>query len=361
MDYEAIKLCDTKGMPEEDWLKMRQHGPHWDDPTHPDYLPYCVGGSTVSAILGVNPWTTPLEVWEEKRGIKPANPNEMNLDAKIAGHVWEDFVAQMVPHMEGYEDAKVIDDTGFYQHPLYPFAVANLDRRIIHNGVEGILEIKTTNWRNFDKIKDWKAGIVPVYYEYQCRWYMAIMNKPYTDIICAWGFTVNDMAIIHIERDLVIEKELLKEASLFIESIENNEPPSMEDVDPDLAMTALKRLYGSDKTLPTVSFDPDKYLKTFRGLQMVLEEEEELKADYKRKMEKLARRKNMFSAKICEVLKSADAGFVEYDGERIGVTYKTTTQNRIDSTRLKKEKPDIYDEYCKEISFRTLKLENNPE
>lgn len=360
MEYKPLKLCDTKGMPEEDWLKLRQHGPHWDDPSHPDYIPYCVGGSTVAGILGVSPWITPLEVWEEKRGNLPDNPEEVNAEAKIAGHVWEDFVAQMVPHMEGYEDAVIINDTGFYQHPYYPFAVANLDRRIIHNGVEGILEIKTTNWRNFEKIKAWKDGIVPVYYEYQCRWYMAIMNLPYTDIICAWGFTTNDMAIIHIERDLVIEKMLLKEVSSFIESIENNEPPSMEDVDPELAMEALRRLYGSDPTLSTVEFDPDKYFRTFQGLKQVLEDERELKEEYKAKMDKIERRKKMFATKICEVLKRADAGFVELDGERIGVTYKTVTQNRVDSARMKREDPALYEKYKKEVSFRTLKLDTDP-
>lgn len=362
MGYSPIKLCDTKGMSEENWLKMRQHGPHWDDPSSPDYIPYCVGGSTVAGILGVSPWVTPLDVWEEKKGNKPDNPMIVNAEAKIAGHVWEDFVAQMVPHLDGYQGATIINDTGFYQHPYYPFAVANLDRRIINNGKEGILEIKTTNWRNFDKIKQWKEGIVPVYYEYQCRWYMAIMNLDYVDIVCAWGFTTNDMAIIHINRDLTIEHYLFNEVSQFIESLENNEPPSLEDVDPELAMESLKRLYGGDSTIEEMEFNSEKYFRVFQGLEEVMKEEEALKSEYKIKMGKLERRKAMFSTKICEALKRCEKGFVEKDGRRIVVTYKEQTQKRIDSGRMKNEIPSVYEKYLKPVSFRVLKLiEEDPE
>lgn len=71
-----IILCDTAGMTNEQWLEARMHGPHGK-------IPYTVGGSDVAAIFGVSPWTTPLELWNIKKGrMKPpkkANANQMEM------------------------------------------------------------------------------------------------------------------------------------------------------------------------------------------------------------------------------------------------------------------------------------------
>ena len=62
---EPVILCDTKGMTNEEWLKVRMHGPKGN-------IPYTVGGSDVAAIFGVSPWTSPLELWLIKKGrMKP--------------------------------------------------------------------------------------------------------------------------------------------------------------------------------------------------------------------------------------------------------------------------------------------------
>ena len=41
----------SKSISQIDWLKERQKG---------------IGGSDVAAILGMSPWRTPYQVWEEK-------------------------------------------------------------------------------------------------------------------------------------------------------------------------------------------------------------------------------------------------------------------------------------------------------
>lgn len=349
----AKLLCDTKGMPEKDWLKMRQHGPHWDNPHHPDYLPICIGGSTVGAIMGVSPWLTPLDIYMEKRGIEV--PNE-NSEAKISGHIWEPYVAQMVNYMPGYENAEIIDDTGFYQHDYYPFAVANLDRRIINNGKEGILEIKTTSYHNTETIKKWKNGIVPIYYEYQIRWYMAIMDLPYADIICAWGMRPSDMHIIHVERDLDIENWIFDEVSKFVKCVETGEPPAMGDIDPELADECFRRLYGGDSTLPPVKFDNKMFL-TLKGLREVVSEEQAIKDKYKEDMANIERRKLLFTNKILAELKNAETGYAEVGGETIKVTFKKVEQTRLDSAKVKALDPKLYEEASKKTSYRRLTVE----
>lgn len=357
MDYKPIRLCDTAKMPNDEWLKMREHGPHYDDPSHPDYIPVCIGGSTIASILGINPWVSPLEVWEKKKGNIPDNPDEVNIGAKTRGHIWEDFVAQMVPYLDGFSGAVVENDTGFFQHPYYPFACANLDRLITVNGEKAILEIKTTNWRNFSVIDKWKSGKVPLYYEYQCRWYMGIMNIDVAYIVCAWSFNTDDMAIIRIDRDKKIERFLFKTAAAFIKSIEDNRPPEMDGVNPDLVKESLKRLYNSDESLPPYIFsESDLYL--FNGLKNVLSEKAEIDAQYKEDISALERRISFYENKICTKMKRHSVGVLKSGGKKYVVTYKTSRRKIVDSQRLKAEKPDIYEEYTKESLSRTLKFAN---
>ena len=80
-----IILCDTAGMTNEQWLEARMHGPHGK-------IPYTVGGSDVAAIFGVSPWTTPLELWNIKKGrMKP--PKKANANQLEMGHLLEPIAA----------------------------------------------------------------------------------------------------------------------------------------------------------------------------------------------------------------------------------------------------------------------------
>lgn len=362
LNYKPIPLCDTEGMSEEDWLKMRAHGPHFDDPTHPQYIKYGIGGSTVASILGLSPWATPLETWFRVKGETLENDLPVNEAAKCAGHVWEDFVAQMIPHMDGYEGTKVINDTTFYQHPHHEFMLANLDRRVIlPDGSEGIGEIKTTNYRNYATIEKWKKGIVPAYYETQCRWYMSIMNLPFTLIICAWGFTVNDMAIIRIDRDLREEERIIKEVESFISSIERNEPPTMDEVsDASLVMDSLDRVFGAgNPELPTIEMmGSHRDFVSMQQLKKLIEEKKILTSEYNAELKNINSNiafwaKN-YIAKLGKAEKLVVSGATNYC-----LTYKTTNRVTIDTERLKKERPEIFKEYSKVSHSRHLNVSEN--
>ncbi|HQE50274.1 MAG TPA: YqaJ viral recombinase family protein, partial [Fervidobacterium sp.] len=49
----AIKLVDTREITQEEWLQFRKRG---------------IGGSDISAILGLNPWKSPLALYYDKVG-----------------------------------------------------------------------------------------------------------------------------------------------------------------------------------------------------------------------------------------------------------------------------------------------------
>ena len=98
-------LCDTAGMTRERWLDCRMHGPTGK-------IPFTLGGSDVSAVLGSSPWTTPLELWRNKKGLMKPN-DSANANAKEMGHLMEPIVAHCYAKMTGNT---IIEDTGLYQH-----------------------------------------------------------------------------------------------------------------------------------------------------------------------------------------------------------------------------------------------------
>lgn len=111
-------LCDCTGMPRERWLECRAHGPKGD-------IEYTVGGSDVAIIFGLSPWTTPLELWLMKKGRlkakSPPNPDQLEM-----GHMMEPIAAHFYQQRTGN---LVTDDNHLYQHALFPYALANIDRR----------------------------------------------------------------------------------------------------------------------------------------------------------------------------------------------------------------------------------------
>lgn len=236
-------LCDTAGMDRKTWLAVRAHGPDGS-------IPITIGGSDVAAIFGISPWKTPLDLWLEKSGKLLPNESE-NLWQKEIGHLLEPVVAKMYAFRTGH---RVIPDTYLYQHALYPWALANVDYSMEDKDTKeaGGLECKTTTYHNAD---EWKDDKVPMHYEYQCRFYMGVRDLPFWDIACMWGNGEKDFPIRRIYRDFAIEEMIFETIAAFIQSIHDNQPPSMADVAPALAMKSLARIYAAGTlATPTIEF-----------------------------------------------------------------------------------------------------------
>ena len=170
-----IILCDCAGMANDRWLECRAHGPRGD-------IPYTVGGSDVAAIFGLSPWTTPLELWLIKKGRMKA-PVKSNEDQLEMGHLLEPIAAHWFEKKTGN---LVTDDTFLYQHADHPYALANIDRRYTRqeDGEPGILECKSCTYH---KAEDWADDAIPLYYELQLRFYLAVLDVEYGAFSCVWG------------------------------------------------------------------------------------------------------------------------------------------------------------------------------
>ena len=338
-------LCDCTGMTNEMWLKCREHGPKGN-------IEYTVGGSDVATIFGLSPWTTPLELWMVKKGrMKPKSPP--NPDQLAMGHMLEPIAAHFYAQRTGNT---VTDDNYLYQHATLEYALANIDRRYKRkeDGEGGVLECKSLTYH---KAADWADGAIPIYYELQLRYYLAVLDEKHGAFSALWGNNPeNDLATPHIERVQAKEDIIFEKLDRWIWSLRHDKPPTMEDVQPQLAMDALARIYGAGKKgLPTIEF-PRKYEPQLRKIAALQEENAQLKGAIKKNEEAI----EVHSVRIAELMKEHEHGILTTTTDKLLVDFVTSTSRRVSSDYLKQNYPTIYEEARKPSKNRKVKVTIQP-
>lgn len=338
-------LCDCTGMTNEMWLKCREHGPKGN-------IEYTVGGSDVATIFGLSPWTTPLELWMVKKGrMKPKSPP--NPDQLAMGHMLEPIAAHFYAQRTGNT---VTDDNYLYQHATLEYALANIDRRYTRkeDGEGGVLECKSLTYH---KAADWADGAIPIYYELQLRYYLAVLDEKHGAFSALWGKNPeNDLATPHIERVQAKEDIIFEKLDRWIWSLRHDKPPTMEDVQPQLAMDALARIYGAGKKgLPTIEF-PRKYEPQLRKIAALQEENAQLKGAIKKNEEAI----EAHSVRIAELMKEHEHGILTTTTDKLLVDFVTSTSRRVSSEYLKQNYPSIYEEARKPSKNRKVKVTIQP-
>ena len=338
-------LCDCTGMTNEMWLKCREHGPKGN-------IEYTVGGSDVATIFGLSPWTTPLELWMVKKGrMKPKSPP--NPDQLAMGHMLEPIAAHFYAQRTGNT---VTDDNYLYQHATLEYALANIDRRYTRkeDGEGGVLECKSLTYH---KAADWADGAIPIYYELQLRYYLAVLDEKHGAFSALWGNNPeNDLATPHIERVQAKEDIIFEKLDRWIWSLRHDKPPTMEDVQPQLAMDALARIYGAGKKgLPTIEF-PRKYEPQLRKIAALQEENAQLKGAIKKNEEAI----EAHSVRIAELMKEHEHGILTTTTDKLLVDFVTSTSRSVSSDYLKQNYPTIYEEARKPSKNRKVKVTIQP-
>lgn len=381
-NYSPINMGDTKAMDESSWLFARQHGMDGS-------IRYTVTGSELSSVFNLSPFKSVLDLVDEKKGITHKIKKNYNSAAKDAGHRYEDIIAKefsMTMNTTLGRNCKLINDTHMYRHgeylkdedgflvideetdePVlrYPFAVANLDRRIILDGREGILEVKTTGALNFNAIEDWKNGIVPVYYELQCRYYMAIMNLDFCYIVCKWGYKVDEVretdfgfvgteiAAIKIDRDYDIEDHIMKTAEQFVYELENDIEPDVSDCKAELLLRYYGELYGEgNEYIPSFEI-PEDHDETINSLIDINNQISELK----KKIKAYEDLKNKHILKLAPLFEEGTkATYSISDDYTAYLTYKTNHITKYDEDKIKADFSEQWVDISKLDSAKFKKL-----
>ena len=106
---EPKVLVSTEALTEQEWLTYRRQG---------------IGGSDVAAILGISPFRTARDLYDDKLNIASAVDDTGNWVALEMGHLLEPLVAQIFTKKTGLE---VFQIKKMFQHPQYPFMLADVD------------------------------------------------------------------------------------------------------------------------------------------------------------------------------------------------------------------------------------------
>ena len=339
---KAIKVSPL--FSREDWLNERRNG---------------IGGSDVAAVLGLNPYRTPLDVYMEKTGeTKPAEPGQ----AAYFGTILEDIVAHEFQKRTGMKVQRVnytlADGEGGWMRGNIDRAVINpqIAKRVVVNTDKRAketgrilstnigLECKTANTFMADlwgpsQEEEIVAGKVvtdhkiPLYYETQIQWYMAVANLDLFYVAVLLGGS--DFRIYEVKRD----KDVIDALKAACRDFWFGRVKAGIKPDPVNASDVRKLYEREDGTMEEADNDVAAdigELRTIKERMKILKEEEKA-----------------VSSRL--ILAIAEKTGYTIDGAK-AVTYKAVTTNRIDAARLKKEHPDIYEEFSKQTTTRTLKL-----
>ena len=305
--FEKISLA---GIDNLGWLRLRKSG---------------IGGSDAGAICGVNPYSSAMKVFQDKTS--EAVEEEENEAVRI-GHDLEDYVAQRFMEAAGL---KVRKSNFMYRSMEHPFMIADVDRLIA--GEDAGLECKTVSAYNADK---WADGNIPLHYIMQCYHYMAVTGKR------TWYIAAVILGQEFTYRKLEWDDELINRLIEIEENFWNNHvvqgiiPPPDGSKACDEVIEQYFHTARKESTVELVGFD-EKLRRREEILGFIAELQEEQKQIEQEV--KLFMQDNEFAS-----------------SKRFRVSWKNIDSTKLDTKRIREEKPELYDDYGKVSHSRRFEV-----
>lgn len=294
-------LAKTLDMSREEWLKARRNG---------------IGGSDAAAILGLDRYKSPFDVYSEKLGLKSEEPDN---EAMRQGRDFEDYVASRFCEETG---KKVRRRNAILIHPKYAFMSANIDRWVV--GENAGLECKTTSVLNRAKFSQ---GEFPPNYYVQCMHYMAVTGAD------RWYLAVlvlnKSFHVFTIERDEAEIKALIAAEKNFWENhVLKHIPPAPDGS--ESTSNVIKQLFPEARERSEVAL---------YGYEQKIERYLELDANIR----DLTQQRDALKQELQLVLADAEIG----RAQGYIVEWKNQVRQTLDTARLKKEQAELYENYLK--------------
>jgi putative phage-type endonuclease len=305
--YEKISTAD---MSHEDWLVMRKTG---------------IGGSDVGALCGVNPFSSSMKVFWDKTNDET---EEQDSEAIRQGRDLEDYVAQRFTEATGL---KVRRSNFMYRSKEHPCMIADVDRLIV--GEDAGLECKTASAYNADK---WKNNEIPLHYILQCYHYMAVTGKK------TWYIAAVILGSEFTYRKLTWDDELISGLIETEENFWNNYVAKGVMPSPDGSKACdevLEKYFHTTRkegSIELIGFDAKlkRRAEILDSISKLQEEQKKIEQEIKVFMGE-----NEFAA-----------------NENYKVSWSRVDTTRLDTGRIKQERPEIYEDYAKVSSFRKFQI-----
>jgi len=122
-----------------------------------------VGGSDASSIVGMNPYKTNVDLWEEKTGRKV--PEDISDKPYVKYGIEAEHLLRELFKLDFPQYKVMYEENNMFNNPKYPLAHYSADGWLIdEKGKFGLLEIKTSNILQSQQKEKWRDRIPDNYY-----------------------------------------------------------------------------------------------------------------------------------------------------------------------------------------------------
>lgn len=304
--YTEIRFFGTPEEINKQWVEARKNG---------------IGGSDVASIMGLNKYSSPLNVWLVKTG-REESPDLSDNQAVEWGNRLEDVVADKFA--DEHPELQVRRRNATMVSIKRPWAFANIDRWVTDGkGNVGILEVKTVGMR---RAADWDNG-VPLYYLTQVMHYMSVTGYQYAWVaVLIGGQEFREYYIERDEQDIQAINDAVD--TFWRDFVETDTAPALIGNDPEA--NALLSQHSDPSTEFIAMLDEDVSM---------LDELQEIKDQ----MEDLKHRKTLIENQIKDLI--GDNKGIETETKRI--TWVRSTRSSFDKKAFDAAHPGITQDYMK--------------
>lgn len=184
------------------WLEARKKG---------------IGASEVAAILGLSPWSSPIQVWARKKGFaeEPADNLRFKVGRKLEGPIAELYAERCKVQLEKPNPALLI-------HPDVPL-VGTPDRFVVNQDIG--VEIKTADVSQAHLWGEDGTDQIPQFYLTQVAAYLALTGWEAWDVAVLIG--LSDFRVFRIVRDIEVQEYILESVKIWWDRfiVGGEEPP----------------------------------------------------------------------------------------------------------------------------------------
>lgn len=246
-----------------------------------------IGGSDVSAIVGLNPYESAFGAWLKLRCEVSDEPNNPAIER---GRRLEPVVASMFagmrPEFVVKHNRQGTEDPERYVDAQYDFMVGHPDRLLYSAETNDLLyglEIKTAS---VYKMTDWGEELtdqIPPHYLIQCQWYAGLANLPewrVAVVFCDSAGTIRNYREYNVVADEELFETLRDAAARFwADHVEPGVPPERETIDATTARWIKERFPRNVAPTAEATSEEEvlmaRYLRTRDAFEKAKREHEE--------------------------------------------------------------------------------------
>lgn len=307
-----------------------------------------IGGSDVSALLGLNKYKSSWQVWLEKTGQRTID-GSIPSESAYWGVQMEPVLANEYVRLTGVHISDKSDV--FVKHPVHNFMAGHIDRpiQLADSSRGAFLECKTRRYPTDDwgdhfipwslqkEIKQNSDGTLPYWgkkgldripkdYMFQVQYYLLISGYDFCDVICLMGG--NEIRIYHVKRnDQLISTflprliEFWGRREAFLQSGDLSAAPPI-DWEHEQTSKLIAELYPAEKKEYTLSGDQLSAHYNYQRIDVRYAEQKSILDGAKKERDKYANQ-IMKMAEGARVILAGDIKYVAIDTKNGGRYLRT--------------------------------------